>query len=252
MKLIALTLGLAALTGPTAVNAQEAVTPGPGQAAAEAAGRDGKYLFVLFRKADDEATRAARRTLDTALAGKAGRAASVTVSLSDPADKPLVDRFGVGRSPMPLVLALAPNGAVTRAFPLKLTAGDIDGAFVSAGQAACLKAVQARKLVLVCVLPEKAEVPQGVREFTADARFGPATEVVTVRAGDTTEAALVKAVGGSADSPTTLTAVLAPPGNLVGTFSGAVTRQQLADKVTAPQGCCPGGKCGPNGCCGKK
>ena len=54
---------------------------------------------------------------------------------------------------MPLVLAVAPNGAITGGFPLKLTEQDVAGAFVSPGTAGCLKAMQARKLVLLCVLP---------------------------------------------------------------------------------------------------
>src|SRR5262249_17954271 len=84
-----------------------------GPAAVASAAHDGKYLFVLFYKEDDPATRAMRQALSAALAQPGGRAASVTVRVTDPAEKPLVDRFGVGRSPMPLAVALAPNGAIT-------------------------------------------------------------------------------------------------------------------------------------------
>lgn len=237
-----------------AQNAGPVAPPSPGQAAVAAAARDGKYLFVVFHKEEDAATRAVRQALDGALAKHGGRATSVTVRVTDPAEKPLVDQFGVSRSPMPLVLALAPNGAVTGGFPLKLTDKDVAGAFVSPGQAACLGAVQSRKLVLLCVLPAggKAELPAGVREFKADARYGPATEVVSLRANDPAEADFLKALRVSAATEAPVTALIAPPGRLLGTFPGAVTRQQLVERITSPQGCCPGGKCGPGGCCGPK
>ena len=250
--LLALGAGLT-LLGPGMMLAQNAVPPGPGQVALSTAARDGKYLFVVFFKEDDTPTRAMRQTLASALAQRGGRAASVAVRVSDPADKALVDRFGVARSPMPLAVALAPNGAITGGFALRLTDKDVAGAFVSPGQAACLKAVQARKLVLLCVVPAgvPATLPEGVRAFKADARYGPATEVVTVRAADDAEADFLKALRVSPATAVPVTALLAPPGRLLGTFPGAVTLQQLVTRVSAPSGCCPGGKCCPGGCCGQ-
>jgi hypothetical protein len=216
-----------------------------------AVARDRQYLFILFWKEDDDATRAVRQTLADALARRAGRAGAVAVRVTDSAEKPLVDQYGVSRSPMPLVLAVAPNGAVTGAFAVKLTEQDVARAFVSPAQASCMKAVQARKLVLVCVLPasEMLTAPAGVREFQADTRFGPATEVVMLRAGDAAEAGFLGALHIDPRTAVPVTVVLAPPGRLLGTFAGPVSKQQLVDKVTAPQGCCPGGKCGPGGCC---
>ncbi len=151
------------------------------------------------------------------------------------------------------MLAVAPNGAVTGAFALKLTEKDVAGAFVSPAAAACLKAVQARKLVLLCIQPAgSAELPAGVREFKADANYGPATEVVTLRADDPGETTFLQALH---VKPTAapVTAFLAPPGRQLGTFQGTtVTKQQLVEKLKAASQCCPGGKCGPGGCYGKQ
>ena len=44
------------------------------------------------------------------------RPTSVEIQIDDPAEKPIVARYGVSRSPMPLVLAIAPNGAITKGF----------------------------------------------------------------------------------------------------------------------------------------
>jgi hypothetical protein len=202
-----------------------------------AAARNNQYLFVLFWKEDDEATRAVRKTLTAALASQGGRATSVAVQVTDPGEKPIVDQYGVSRSPMPLVLVVAPNGAVTGAFALKLADQDVARAFVSPGLARCLKAVQARKLAALCVLPGtgSAAIPDGLREFQADPRFGQATEVVPLRANDAAEAGFLEALRIDPRTAVPVTALLAPPGRLLGTFPGAVSKQQLVDKVTTPQ-----------------
>jgi hypothetical protein len=230
----------------------QAQTPvvSPGQTALAAAARQQKYLFILFYKQDDAATQSVRQTLNTALAKRGDQASSVLVQTTDPTEKPLIDHWALSRSPMPLVLAVAPNGAVTGGFPIKLTEQDVARAFVSPGMAACLKATQSRKLVLLCVQPTGAtELPVGVREFKADSQYGPATEIVRFQASDPAEAGFLQALQ-IKPAATTVIAFLAPPGNLLGTFESTVTKQQLVDRLKSAQSsCCPGGKCGPGGCC---
>ncbi len=229
-------------------------TPSSGEQALAATARGGQYLFILFWKDDDAATRTAHQVLAREMGKRIGKAAAVGVRVNDPAEKSVVDQYGVSRSPMPLVLAVAPNGAVTRAVPLKVTEQEIAAAFVSPAMALCLKAIQDRRLVLVCVHPagKAPTVPDGVREFKADPRFGPATEIVTMRADDAAEKDFLTGLQIDGRTTVPVTVLLAPPGRLLGSFPGAVTRQQLTDRITAPQGCCPGGKCGPNGCCAPK
>jgi hypothetical protein len=151
---------------------------------------------------------------------------------------------------MPLVVAVAPNGAITGGFALRITEEETAAAFVSSGTAACLKGIQARKLVLLCVVPADArELPLGVREFKASAEYGPATEIVSIRADDPAEARFLQTLKIQPAS-STVTALIAPPGNVLGTFDHTATRQHFIDRLkSAPNSCCPGGKCGPGGCC---
>jgi hypothetical protein len=220
----------------------------PGQVALKAASQEQKYLFILFCRQDDADTQTVWQTLQTALKKHENRAQSVQVNITDPTEKALVERYGLSRSPMPLVLAFAPNGAITGGFPQKLTDQDVAGAFVSPGMAACLKATQVRKLVLLCVKPtSNSEIPEGVREFTADPDYGPVTEVVTIRGNDAAEASFLQSLE-IKPSGTVITALLAPPGSMLGAFEGAVSKQDLVGRLAAAQGPCAGGKCGPGGC----
>lgn len=237
--------GLLAAAG--LVSGQEP-TPSRAQAALDGAAKTGKYTFVLFYRQDDQASRTMRQSATDALATRAGQAELALALVADPNEQALVTRWGLSRSPMPLLLAVAPNGAVTGAFPLKVTAKEVEGAFVSTGMAECLKAAQANKLTLLCVKPVGLELPQGVRDFKADAQYGPATAVVSIRSDDASETGFLEALG-IKPSSAALTALLVPPGNLLGTFDGTVTKTQIAEKLKAGSACCPGGKCGPNGCC---
>lgn len=247
-----LAVALLGLTLPVALQAQAPPAPSPAQASLASAQQNQKYLFVLFWKENNAATQAMRQSLDAALARRPDQAVSILVKTTDPAEKAIVDQFGVSRSPMPLVVAVAPNGAITGGFPLKLTEQDVAGAFVSPGTASCLKGAQTRKLVLLFVQPigGSFELPAGVRAFKADQQYGPATEIVVVRADDPAEAGLLKSLQLPTRSTAPVTALLAPPGRLVKAFEGEVTMQQLVDALKSAQNsCCPGGKCGPGGCC---
>ena len=137
------------------LRAQSAVPPSAGETAIATAAQENKYLFILFWKEDDLTGRTMWQTLKTAVGKYQQYAKTLQVQVTNPAEKVLVDRYGLSRTPMPLVLALAPNGAITGGYPLTLTEQNVASSFVSPGMAACLKATQARRLVLLCVQPRR-------------------------------------------------------------------------------------------------
>ncbi len=103
--------------------------PNKGLAAIDAAAKANKYLFIFFYRQDDAQTRAAGEVFNSAVAAVAGRADSVVVPITDPSDAGIVTRFRVSQAPMPLVLVLAPNGAVTASFPTSFTKEQLLGGF---------------------------------------------------------------------------------------------------------------------------
>ena len=178
---------------------------------------------------------------------------SIGVNVTDPNEKLVVDKFGVSRAPMPLVVALAPNGAITKGFPVKFDENQLREGFVSPCTAKCLKCLQDRKLVLLCVQNEKTQFTQAAmsaaQNFKADARYAKATEIVALNPEDQAEAAFLQDLKVDPRTSQAVTVVLAPPGQPVASFVGAVTKDQIVAKVQA--GPCAGGKCGPGGCCPK-
>ena len=228
-----------------------------GLAAIDTAARSGKYLFVFFWKENDEQSRIMYGVFQSAMNEWAKSADSIGIQITDAREKAVVDKFGVSRAPMPLVVALAPNGAVTKGFPVKFSEEQLQEAFVSRSTEKCLKAIQDRRLVLLCIQSQQTQfnqaARQGVDAFKDDARFAKATEIIILNPGDGTEAALLEGLQVDPQTPTAVTVVLAPPGQPIAKFVGAVTKEQIVAKVTSAQSSpCAGGQCGPGGCYGPK
>ncbi|MBX7244908.1 MAG: hypothetical protein K1X53_05390 [Candidatus Sumerlaeaceae bacterium] len=242
-----------------------AAQPSPGSAAIAKAAANKRYLFIFFHSANSNAgnkfalfgrsraeqTAALKASFDAATQKAGDRAESVAIDISDPAEKDVVKRFDVSRSPMPMVLVLAPNGAITGGFPGKFTEEQILGAVTTPAMAKCLKTLQDRKLVFLCVQNDKTrgndEAMRGVKDFKADQKYGSATEIITVDPADKAEAATLGKFHVDPSTKDAVTVFIAPPGTTIATFQGATDKKTLVAKLTAAVASCGSG-CGPSGC----
>lgn len=229
---------------------------GKGMAAIKQAADAGKYLFVFFSKADDEQTQAMRKVFDKAMEKASDRAQSVTVSITDSSEAAIVDKFDLSRAPMPLVLALAPNGAITGGFPTKFDEQQLLDAFATPGTEKVMKSLQEGKLVFVCVQNAKTKsndaAMQGVRDFKTDVRFASATEIVTLDPADKKEAGFLADLKVSPDIAEATTVFVAPPGTALTRIEGATSKDGLVDVLSKANTSCGPGGCGPGGCGPKK
>jgi hypothetical protein len=240
-------------TDKSATNASQA------QAAIDRAAAANKYVFLFFWKEDNPQTGKAKNIVEPAVAKMSDKADFVSMRINDPnpAEKKLVDKYGVNGAPMPLVLAIAPSGAITKAFTKIFDDKELRTAFVSPCKERCLKALQSRKLVLVCVvdqanLQDKIPVPKGVDDFKADARYGAATEIVLVNVRNAAERTFLTELD-IAPRFAPITVFLGPPGAIIGTFSRGAAKEEFVTVLTRAQsGGCSGGSCGPGGCGPKK
>jgi len=224
----------------------------PGLAALQAAAEQGQYAFVFFWKDNSEPTQRMYQTLNAGTAKMTG-VHVVGVAVMDAREQKTVAAFGADRAPLPLIAAVAPNGAVTKAWPLQIREEQLQEGIVSEATARCMKALQDQKLVLLCVynakMPHSASSVQAAVGFKADPRFAAAAEIVTLDPTDAREAAFLRTLQVNPRTPDAVTVLLAPPGRPLAQFAGTVTTQEIVAKVTSAQsGCCPGGKCGPGGC----
>jgi hypothetical protein len=207
---------------------------------------------VTFYKNNDSASKEMQADAKS-IQGKFGnRASFVSLNVDDKTNRDVVSRYGADRSPIPLTIVVAPNGAITAGFPREIKKNDFSDVFVSDGTAAVLKVMQDRKIAAVCVQSSKTKHNQEclatAREVKSDSRFGGAVEVLTIDPSGKSESKLLKQWGVN-DSANAQLVVVAPPGKVVGKFDGVATKLYVMANLTrALAGGCGGGTCGPGGC----
>ena len=239
---------VATTAAPPAGNKNAPAAASPGATALEKAAKNNKYLFIFFWQEKSEQTNTMWGVFQTATKKFADRADAVQLNVADPAEKPIVDKFNVRGAPMPLVLAMAPNGAATRAFPESFDEAQLQEAFVTPCQAKCIKVIQDRRSILLCVQNDKTqfskEAMQGVQAFKADPQYIKGTEIVVLNPADKAEPKFLKALQVDPQTTTAVTLLVTPPGAPIARFEGAVTKDEIEAKVKAAQsGCGPGCKC---------
>lgn len=224
---------------------KEGQSAGKGMAVMQRAAEADKYLFVFFYKGKNKRTRRMREIFDAAMPKVADKAESIAINIRDPLEKKIVNKFKTSRAPMPLVFSVAPNGAIVGSFPAKFSEEQLLGAFASPSMAKCLKALQERKYVMLCVQNQETrfndEAMQGVRDFMADRQYARSTEIIKVDPRDANEADLLARFGLDSDTPDAVTVLLAPPRMIVGTFKGATDKGAFVAAITQSKSGC---RCG--------
>ncbi len=225
--------------------AKSTAEPSKAQAALTRASDEGKFAFLVFYKDDTPAVRSMADVVKKGVQKREDQSAAIFVQVTNPAERALVDRFELSRSPMPLTLAVAPNGAVTGIFAKEITDEKIDEAIVTPTMTRCMKSLQENRLVFVCVqTTDKAVVPAAVKDMQADPQFKDRVTLVSMQLRDPAEGRFLNQMQINPDKTTAVTAVLlAPPGVLIGKFDGTATAGQVAAALHKAGKCCDDPNC---------
>lgn len=203
-----------------------------------------QYTFIMFWKSNDKQTSEMWKQLNNDLKGKERQAVITQVKVQDPEEEALVKKYGVSRAPMPLTLAIAPNGAITGSFVRKLNETSVDKCFVSPAKSQCMQTLQSRKLVLLCVNPvSMTGSPEELDKFKEIPCYKDNTNIITLTSSDPEEAGFLKELEIEQSSFTRSVVFMAPPGVLVGKFDDTVTKEQLIEALKKK-----GKGCGVEGC----
>jgi hypothetical protein len=215
----------------------EAAASEIGISSLERAAQADKYLFAMFRKAEDEQTAEMRKVLAAAMEKISERAMSVEVDVTAESEGGIVDRFRLQYAPMPLLLVVAPNGVVTGGFPVRVNEQSLLSAFTTPRTTELLKALEEGKLVFVCVQNSKSksrkQAMRGVRKFRKDPRFADATEMITVDPADTAEHELLENLQIDPRTPEAVTVFFGPRGRPIGEFYGETSLDELVHTLHA-------------------
>jgi hypothetical protein len=213
-----------------------------------AAGQQGRFTFIVFSKEDTPAAQEMLQAVNQSAERRRSKAVVTTARVNDPAERELVTRFGIGRAPMPLTVAVAPNGAVTGIFPKKFTEDNMEAAIVTPTMTRCMRMLQDKKLVFVLVAASgQPEAPLGVKALQTDAQFRDRIVFATLRMDDPAEERFVKQMKLNPDQVAGPYAVLiAPPGVMVGHFDSEASAAQIAAAIHKSGQCCDDPNCKHN------
>lgn len=225
-----------------------------GQEAIQSAEKENKYLFIFFYKEQNEKMLRMQKIFDQAIQKLGDRIKSIKIKSNDPNEKSIIDRFNLKRTPMPFVLVLAPNGAITGGFP-SFTEEQLLDSITSTSAAKCLKELQEHKLVILCLQNSQTTNNEaaliGINDFKADPRYATATEIVMIDPSNIQEHKFLNQLALDNHPSQATTVLIAPPAEVIGKYQGPITKAQLvtdlqnaASGCCGPGGCCPGGKCG--------
>ncbi len=204
-----------------------------------------KFTFILFWKENDAATQAMGEGLKAALSTRAQRAEWKSVNVTDATQREIIEHYHVDRAPMPMVLCVASNGAVTGAIPRQISEEAVEHVMVTPAMAEATKALQEKRIVVIHVKHDGNQpLPGGAGEFMADPMFRERTTEVNLVASDPREARFLREMEVRPETVTdSLVVVLAPPAALVGKFPSTVTGAQIAEAIHAAGKCCNDPNC---------
>jgi len=207
-----------------------------------------RYTFLLFYRQQDGPTDEMVEALKRNLADKPDLATILYVPVTDPAQRAIVAKYGVARAPMPLTMALAPNGAITAMFPGSIDDAKFLTAFVTPAEAHTLQALQQHKIVFITVSDSRnSGTPQALQGFNTDPHFRDRMTVVALNANDPAESGFMadlQVTSGEPQSPAMI--VLAPPGVLVGRFGATASKDEIAAAIASSNKCCDDANCKHN------
>lgn len=247
-----------ASTGDTAAAALATDTAALDQVLQQAA-QANRFVYITFTDGTDETvqapTQAMAQTCKTFCQTKKGRAEARIYDRNAEAAQAIVARYGLAQAPMPLMLVIAPNGAVTGGIPQRVTPQQLEMAFVSRGNMETMKNLQKGQLVFVAVRGKattgNAEADAGLAQFGKIAGFAPT--IVTIDPADGEEGFFLGQLQVDPKTKQAVTLMLAPPGNLIQRFDGGFTGQQVVQAIQqARGGGCTDPGCGDASCGSKK
>lgn len=220
----------------------------PAQRVLDQSAEDGKFTFVVFYRTDTPAVREMVKIAREGVARRSEKAAVAVVQITDPAEKALVDRFDVARSPMPLTVSVAPNMAITGLFPKDLKEEHFDAAIVTPTMVPVMKSLQEGKLVFVCLQStDRPVAPPVVKAMQLDPEFSARVAVYSMQVRDPNETRFLQQMQvDPRQVRAPLAALLAPPGLLIGKYDASATKDQVAAALHHAGKCCDDPNCKHN------
>lgn len=224
--------------------------PSSAKSAIEEAAKKGHYLMLTFYKTDDLLFKAQSSVKEKFRSSSPKKVAIYDAILSEPINQGIAAQYGIGEgNELPLVLVIAPNGAITGGFSKTVTVEELKKS-ISASELMIkvLKLLQEQKIVLVALQNKSTKYNtdswKGVNDFTNDSQYGKIVGALKADPSTADSKDFIKQCGMLAPPTEATVVILLPPGKIAKIISGKTTKESIIAYLEA----CKGGSCGSGGC----
>ena len=213
----------------------------------DAAARKGKLAFLLISEPGIAAVEAAKEMVQSAIKQVNG-SVLVEMNRADAGNADLVARCRVAGAPLPLILLVAPNGAIAGGLVASQASVEkLVKLAPSPKKTEVLSAVQSGKAVLITAARKGMGNQVKAQESCARAcgQLGAASVSILVNMEDPAEAQFLADLKVSPIATEPVTVVVNALGQITGTFVGAAAVGDLVAAANKKGGGCAPGACGP-------
>lgn len=211
------------------------------------ASRMGQFLFLTFYNTKDAAFTALTTTITDFKKSISQKTTIYDVNITDPNEKETVDLYKVWRARLPLLLIIAPNGAVTGGFQMKVTNDQLKKSVeISELNLKIVKQLQEGKVVLVSMQNNTTkfnmESAKAIDEFTSDAQFKQYSGSILADPSTKDSQEFLKQIGQTEPVTEATVVILIPPNTIANILKGNITKADISKSL---QSCTPGSACCP-------
>ncbi len=212
--------------------------------------KTGKYLFILSYDSKNSSYSSMAKTVENFQNKTSDKINIYKLHMKNKKDANIVTKYGINRAPLPLLLIIAPNGAVTGGFPEKVTKEQLKkSTSISRLVLNILKLLQDQKIVLVSLQNKKTkynkESDQAINDFTSDSSIKSFVKIIKANPTAAGSKDFLKQAGLTEKITEATVVFMIPPRRIVKSFKGKITKNDL---LSALKACSTG--CGPSGSSG--
>jgi len=177
---------------------------------------------------------------------------AVSINVQNPEAAFLVGKYNLRYAPVPLVMILAPNGAITGTFKTPFSAKQVKAVFHTPKTLQCILALQERKLVFFSIqgneTSENKAALDGIRRFEKENPLYGVIELILLDPTDSSETQLLKQLRIQPNIRKAQTFLLVPPGRMVGQWTGATDPGDFVKRLQALSRTCADPSCADPSC----
>ncbi len=215
------------------------------------AAASGKTVFVLVTEPGAAGSEEARSLVGQVMA-KVPSSQLVEVNRADAANAAFIAQYRLLAAPVPLVIVIAPNGALGGGMPTAQATTELIAKLVpTPKKAEALKALQSGKAVFVTASRKGMAEEGGVMSACAAAcgQMAGKSAALQLDMDDPSEQVFMQELKLNPQATQPITVVINTQGQITGAFNGPVEVGSLVQAATKKAGgCCPGGATSSAGC----